>query len=281
MSNYIVITGASSGIGEASAKLFAAKGKNLILVARRESELKETKAKIQAEFPNVDIVIKAIDLTDIDQLPALYQSLKQYPIETWINNAGFGILETVKEHDLSRVLNMIKLNVEALTVLSVLFVKDYADVDGAQLINISSGAGYNLAPLATTYCGTKYFVSAFSEGLAHEMKMTGAKLQVKVLAPASTKTNFAKTAMQDDSITYGEDSLYFSKYNTAEEIVDIDIGRRQHDVADLRRDRLFAHRDPAQSLGRQPCPHGMGKDRDIADVRAAGSLDDQILQGTA
>ncbi len=56
-----------------------------------------------------------------------------------------------------------------------------------------SGAGYNLAPLATTYCASKYYVSAFCEGLAHEMKMTGGKLQAKVLTPASTKT-----AMQDD-----------------------------------------------------------------------------------
>lgn len=220
MNNYIVITGASGGIGEASAKLFASKGKNLILVARREQQLNEIKANIQTAFPDVDVVVKAFDLSQIEQLPKLYQELTQYPIETWINNAGFGMLETVKEHDLDRVLDMIKLNIEALTVLSILFVKDFADVDGAKLINISSAAGYNIAPLATTYCGTKYFVSAFSEGLAYEMKMTGAKLQVKVLAPASTKTDFAKTAMQDDSITYGEDSLYFSKFNTAEEMAE-------------------------------------------------------------
>ncbi len=189
-------------------------------MARRENQLNDIKASIQAECPNVDIVAKSCDLANIEQLPAFYQSLKQYPIETWINNAGFGILEPVKEHDLGRVLSMIKLNVEALTVLSVLFVKDSADKEGAQLINISSGAGYNLAPLATTYCASKYYVSAFSEGLAHEMKMTDAKLQVKVLAPASTKTDFAKTAMRDDSVTYGEDSLYFSKYNTAEEMAE-------------------------------------------------------------
>ena len=217
---YIVITGASGGIGEASAKLFASKGKNLILVARRENQLNDIKASILAQFPNIDVVVKPFDLSQIDELPKLYQDLTQYPIETWINNAGFGILETVKEHDLDRVLGMIKLNVEALTVLSILFVKDFADVDGAKLINISSAAGYNIAPLATTYCGTKYFVSAFSEGLAHEMAMTGAKLQVKVLAPASTKTDFAKTAMQDDNITYGDDSIYFNKFNTAEEMTD-------------------------------------------------------------
>lgn len=220
MDKYIVITGASSGIGEASARLFASKGRQLILVARRENQLNDIKANIQAEFPNVDVVVKPCDLTDIDSLPGFYHSLQSYPMETWINNAGFGMLETVKEHDVRRVLNMIRLNVEALTVLSILFVKDFADAEGAQLINVSSAAGYNIAPLATAYCGTKYFVSAFSEGLAHEMHMTGAKLQVKVLAPASTKTDFAKTALQDDSIVYGENSLYFSQFNTAEEMAE-------------------------------------------------------------
>ena len=119
---YVVITGASAGIGEASAKLFAEKGKNLILVARRENQLNDIKASILAQFPNIDVVVKPFDLSQIDELPKLYQDLTQYPIETWINNAGFGILETVKEHDINRVLSMIRLNVEALTVLSILFL---------------------------------------------------------------------------------------------------------------------------------------------------------------
>ena len=68
MDKYIVITGASSGIGEASARLFASKGRQLILVARRENQLNDIKANIQAEFPNVDVVVKPCDLTDIDSL---------------------------------------------------------------------------------------------------------------------------------------------------------------------------------------------------------------------
>lgn len=74
---YIVITGASGGIGEASAKLFASKGKNLILVARRENQLNDIKASILADFPNVDVVVKPFDLSQIDELPKLYQDLTQ------------------------------------------------------------------------------------------------------------------------------------------------------------------------------------------------------------
>lgn len=220
MKQYVLITGASAGIGEASAKKFASEGKNLILVARREEKLNEIKKSIQAEYPNVDIVVKPCDLSNIAGLPDFYKSLSDYSIQTWINNAGFGMIEKAENYDINRVISMITLNVEATTVLSLLYLKDHADTEGAQLINISSGAGYILAPLATAYCSTKFYVSAFSEGLAHEMKMLGHKLRVKILAPASTKTDFAKTAMQDDSVTYGGDDPYFGKYNTAEEMAD-------------------------------------------------------------
>ena len=215
---YTLITGASSGIGKSTAELFASKGKNLILIARGAEALDEVKSEINAKYPELDIVTRDYDLTDIAGLNDLYDSFKEYNIETWINNAGFGILELVKDHSIDRVLNMIRLNVEALTVLSIRYVQDYANVDGTQLINISSGAGYILAPMATTYAGTKFYVSAFTEGLDLELKATGAKMRAKVLAPASTKTNFANVATNRTDVTYGEDSQYFKKFNTSEDV---------------------------------------------------------------
>ncbi|MGT2637859.1 SDR family NAD(P)-dependent oxidoreductase [Streptococcus ratti] len=215
---YSLITGASSGIGKSTAELFASKGKNLILIARGTEALEEVREEIKTKYPNLDIVIRDYDLTDIAGLNDLYDSFNGYDIETWINNAGFGILELVKDHSIDRVLNMIRLNVEALTVLSIRYVQDYANVDGTQLINISSGAGYILAPMATAYAGTKFYVSAFTEGLDLELKATGAKMRAKVLAPASTKTNFANVATNRTDVTYGEDSQYFKKFNTSEDV---------------------------------------------------------------
>ena len=84
---------------------------------------------------------------------------------------------------------MLHVNIEALTILSSLFVRDYSMVDGTQLINVSSGGGYTIVADAVTYCATKFYVSAFTEGLSHELKEQGAKLQAKVLAPAQLKQN--------------------------------------------------------------------------------------------
>ena len=78
------------------------------------------------------------------------------------------------------------MNIEALTVLSSRYVRDYADVEGTQIINISSGGGYKIIADAVTYCATKFYVSAFTEGLAQELSEKGAAMQAKVLAPAAT-----------------------------------------------------------------------------------------------
>ena len=216
---YTLITGASSGIGEATAKLFAKKGKNLILIARGNEELERVKNEISQINADIDVIIRNFDLTDIHEIPALYNSFKEYRIETLINNAGFGLLENLKEHSLERVENMIKLNIEALTMLSILYTKDYQDIEGSQLINIASAAGYILAPSSVTYCATKFYVTSFTEGLAHELKASNAKMQAKVLAPSATKTNFAKVALNsEEEINY--DSGYFAVHNTSEEMAE-------------------------------------------------------------
>lgn len=80
---------------------------------------------------------------------------------------------------------MIRLNIEALIILSSLFDHDYKDVPGTQLINISSAGGRTIVSTAVTYCATKFYVSAFTEGLALELKVQHAKMQAKVLVPAA------------------------------------------------------------------------------------------------
>lgn len=96
------------------------------------------------------------------------------------------------KQDLDKISAMLHLNIESLTILSSLFVRDYSNVEGTQLINVSSGGGYTIVGNAITYCATKFYVSAFTEGLSHELKSQGALMQAKVLAPAATETEFAK-----------------------------------------------------------------------------------------
>ena len=86
---------------------------------------------------------------------------------------------------------MIHLNIEALTILSTLYARDYENVEGSTLINVSSTVGYGVSSRVPAYSSTKFYVSAFSEALYYEMKEKQAKLRVKILAPAMTATEFS------------------------------------------------------------------------------------------
>ncbi|WP_226585265.1 SDR family NAD(P)-dependent oxidoreductase [Halobacillus litoralis] len=214
---YTVITGASSGIGYETALAFASKGKNLILTARREEKLKKLKEEIHKINDEVNVEIHLADLSINHEVYDLYESLKEYSIETWINNAGFGNFDSVGDQNLKKIESMLRLNNEALTILSTLYVRDYSDVEGAQLINVSSGGGYTVVADAVTYCATKFFVSAFTEGLAQELQSKGAQLKAKVLAPAATETEFAERSLDVESFSYNES---VPQYHTAKEMAD-------------------------------------------------------------
>ena len=213
--NYTVITGASSGIGYEAALAFAARGKNIIAVARREDKLNELKKEIVTHHPGVDVVTMTADLSISENVYSFYESLKSYEIETFINNAGFGNFDSVADQNLSKIESMLRLNIEALTVLSSLFVRDYENVAGTQLINVSSGGGYTIVADAVTYCGTKFYVSAFTEGLAQELVSKGAHMKAKILAPAATETEFAQRSFDVSDFEYNGT---VPQYHTAKEM---------------------------------------------------------------
>ncbi|MNW31300.1 Sulfoacetaldehyde reductase [compost metagenome] len=212
---YTVITGASSGIGYETALAFAARGKNLIIVARRLDKLEELKSKVKEINSDLDVVVVTSDLSVTDQAYNLYKDLKKYQIETWINNAGLGEGAFVADQKLEKVETMLRVNIESLTILSTLYVRDYADVEGTQLINVSSALGYAIAVGSVTYSASKYYVSAFTEGLAKELELKGAKLKAKILAPAFTETEFAKKSIDVEDYDY---KASMPKYHTAKEM---------------------------------------------------------------
>lgn len=214
---YTVITGASSGIGYETAKAFAKRGKNLVIVARSKENLEKLKSEILNDHPEVDVIVKDVDLSITSNVYKLYEELKPCKIETLINNAGFGNYASVANQNLEKVETMLKLNIEALVILSSLFVRDYQDIEGSQLINISSAGGYIIVPNAVTYCATKFFVSTFTEGLARELEAANAKLQAKVLAPAATKTNFGNIANDIEGYDYDKS---FGTYHTSKQMAD-------------------------------------------------------------
>ena len=217
MNEYVAITGASSGIGREVAKRFARRGKNLILVARNASKLEAVKGEIAAIDGTLEVVVKSADLSKKGSAHALYASLKNLAIETWINNAGFGDYRAVHDQDLAKMERMLGLNVAAVAILSTLYVRDYRETDNAQLINISSVGGYTIVPTAVTYCATKFFVGAFTEGLARELTEMSAKMRAKVFAPAATKTNFGNVANNVADYDYDKS---FGTYHTCAQTAD-------------------------------------------------------------
>ncbi|HSI67260.1 MAG TPA: SDR family NAD(P)-dependent oxidoreductase [Planococcus sp. (in: firmicutes)] len=212
---YTVITGASSGIGYETALAFASRRKNVILVARREAQLNELKKEIHSMNADLDVVIKPADLSQSEHVYELYESLKGYEIETWINNAGFGNSAPVAEQEVQKIQKMLRVNVEALTTLSTLYAHDYSSKEDTQLINVSSDLGYRIVPNAVSYAATKFYVSAFTEGLAQELRDQESPMKVKILAPAMTETEFVKNAREIDEFSYSDN---VQKYHTAKEM---------------------------------------------------------------
>ena len=164
------------------------------MIARRKDRLEALRQEILSLYPTLDVVPKVTDLSVSQNVFGLYEDVKSYPLQTWINNAGFGNYDSVGHQNLEKISRMLHLNVEALTILSSLFVRDFKNTENAQLINVSSCGGYTIVPNAVTYCAAKFYVSAFTEGLSWELKTAHAKMQAKVLAPAATKTEFGKVA---------------------------------------------------------------------------------------
>ncbi|MBP9477283.1 MAG: SDR family NAD(P)-dependent oxidoreductase [Sebaldella sp.] len=214
---YTVITGASSGIGYQTSLAFAKRNKNLIIASRQKNELEELKRKLLMEYPDLDIILKVVDLSYSLDIYEFYESLKKYEIETWVNNAGLGDFSLVSKENLSKIENMIDLNIKAVTILSALFVQDYSEIEGTKLINVSSNTGYIIVGNAVIYCATKFYVSAFTEGLIHELKQQNSKMKVKILAPGRTETQFGKTATGLKDYNYQEGGI---KYHTPKEMAD-------------------------------------------------------------
>ena len=184
-----LITGASSGIGEAFARRLAARGDNVVLVARSEDKL----AAICSEWGrthNVHAQYVALDLAKPEAPAHLFEETMRrgLEVETLINNAGFGSMGDFVTLDLERELNMIDLNVKSLVALTHYYLAPMRQRRHGAIINVASTAAFQPVPYMTTYAATKAFVLSFSEALWDENRQYGIK--VMALCPGVTETNF-------------------------------------------------------------------------------------------
>jgi uncharacterized protein len=184
-----LITGASSGIGEAFARALAAEKHNLVLVARSEDKLHALCDELMLEH-GITAHYVALDLTDYEADRQLFKETERHSLEVdWlINNAGFGSMGDFASLELERELEMIGLNVMVLVALTRRYLPQMRERKSGTIINVSSSAGFQPIPFMATYAATKAFVTSFSEAIAEENRPHGIK--VMALCPGATETNF-------------------------------------------------------------------------------------------
>lgn len=190
----VLITGASSGIGFELSKIFAKKGYNLVLVSQNEHKLEKAASEIQLQNHNVQISIISKDLSDPSSPEEIFEQLKQKKIQVdiLVNNAGFNVYGSFHEVNLENILDLISVNLLALTKLTHIFMKGMVERGYGRILNLGSTGSFQPVPINTVYCATKAYVLSFSEGIADELKGTG--VTVTALCPGPTQTNFAKRA---------------------------------------------------------------------------------------
>lgn len=200
---YVLITGASSGIGKEFAREFAKNGYNLLLVARREELLKSLKEELSEEFDcNVEILAK--DVCEDPKGVYDYCVENDLKVSVLVNNAGFGDYGKFMESDLDKYMEMIELNNKALVALTYYFLKDMKADGYGHVINVGSVASFMPGPYMAVYYATKAFVMSFSLALREELKNDN--IHVSVLCPAPTKTDFWKVANGETTSVY--DNLF-------------------------------------------------------------------------
>ncbi|WP_392486508.1 SDR family NAD(P)-dependent oxidoreductase [Haloimpatiens sp. FM7315] len=193
----VLITGASSGIGFALAEKFAKEGYNLILISRREDLLSEISEKLRKIY-GVQIKIIAKDLIEEKASEEIFNELDKLSIKVdiLINNAGIGYCGFFHEIDIDKEMNIIKLNIIALTKLTKYAVEHMIKNRKGKILNVASTGAYQPGPLISVYYASKAYVLSFSEAIRNELKPYN--ITVTTLCPGTTKTEFSQNAGKGD-----------------------------------------------------------------------------------
>jgi len=199
-----LITGASSGIGLELARFHASKGGDLVLVARNKSKLDEIKTELEKKY-NISVYTIGKDLSVAKSAQEVHdQTTKQnIQIDYLINNAGFGDFGMFAESDLDKQLQMISVNITALTALTHLYLPGMIKKGSGKILNVASTAAFQPGPTMAVYYATKAYVLHFSEAIANELKGSG--VTVTALCPGATESGFQSAAdMQESKLVKGK-----------------------------------------------------------------------------
>ncbi len=182
-----IVTGASSGIGEATAFGLAKAGANVVLAARRTERLEGLKAKIEQETNAKALVVKT-DVTDKAEMEMLAKKTKEAfrSIDILVNNAGVMLLSHIKNDLVDEWVRMVDVNIKGVLHGIHAVLPTMLEQNTGHIINISSVAGHEVTRTSTVYSATKYAVRALSMGLEKEFSTTG--LRVTNISPGAVES---------------------------------------------------------------------------------------------
>jgi len=193
-----LVTGASGGIGEELARLFAADGHGLVLVARSRDKLSALAEEL-SDRHNVSARVIAADLARAEAPREIFDELRRdgVVVDALVNNAGIGSYGPFAETDEKTELDLLQINVVALTHLTKLFLPAMIARRRGYVLNVASTAAFQPGPLMAVYYASKAYVLSFTEALANETSGTG--VRVSALCPGPTETGFVAAAGMSES----------------------------------------------------------------------------------
>jgi short-subunit dehydrogenase len=193
--SWVLVTGASSGLGEEFARQYAAQGRPLVLVARRLEKL-QTLARELHERYNVDVIVEQVDLSAITAVVELHKRLRErgITIDVLINNAGHGWQGPFLEEPLDRAMAMLDLDVASMTAVTRLFAEDMRARGHGHILMVASLLAYQGVQNFAVYSAAKAYVLRLAEALHRELKRDG--IIVTALCPGMSDTGFAAAAQQ-------------------------------------------------------------------------------------
>lgn len=188
---WAVVTGASSGIGQALAERLAAMGLNVVIVARRQGVLEKMATDLKARY-KVEVKVLSLDLAQLNANEELFIATRDLDVGLLVASAGFGTSGHFLQTTFSQEQEMLDVNCRALMVASLHFSQRFAKQGRGGLILLSSIVGFQGVPFAAHYAATKAYVQALAEALAVELAPTG--VDVLAAAPGPTNSGFAARA---------------------------------------------------------------------------------------
>lgn len=198
MAKIVLITGATAGIGEACAELFAREKYNLILTGRRADRLEKLAAKLNKKY-NTEVAVCAFDVRDREAVITNFENLpaKWKKVDVLINNAGLSQgLDPIQKGDLNDWDTMIDTNIKGLLYVTKVVSNWMVDNGKGHIINLGSIAGKEVYPNGNVYCATKHAVDALSKGMRVDLVQHGIK--VTAIHPGAVETEFSEVRFHGD-----------------------------------------------------------------------------------